>query len=253
MCRIGKIKNSNVAGVNISGIGIFVNQSIENKRVDEQTKTSAKVYVIGIVRCWTMFWVIVAVLLSIAAIIFCIAALYRKIEDDNPGYDYLGVIVGILALFITFVVAWNIWATITTKEEIKEVTEAANKLDTLEKQVQELKNVPDAYLFYILASSRFSQKEYYEAFDFYSTSVILFFENNVAYNKYSVVALSYIEICLIQSSDSEKEKFKANSSLISNKLSNIEVAINKSSAQDFSQAREQIKKIQNIAKEYGYI
>lgn len=132
MCRIGKIKNSNVAGVNLSGIGIFVNQSIKNKKDDAQTTTSAKVYAIGIVRGWTMFWVIVSVLLSIAAIIFCIAALYRNIKDDNLGYDYLGVIVGILALFITFVVAWQIWATIATKEDIKKVTEAADKLDTLE-------------------------------------------------------------------------------------------------------------------------
>lgn len=132
MCRIGKIKNSNVAGVNLSGIGIFVNQSIKNKKDDAQTTTSAKVYAIGIVRGWTMFWVIVSVLLSIAAIIFCIAALYRNIKDDNLGYDYLGVIVGILALFITFVVAWQIWATIATKEDIKKVTKVADKLDTLE-------------------------------------------------------------------------------------------------------------------------
>ena len=121
MCGIRKIKNSNVAGVNLSGIGIFVNQSIENKNDDAQTTTSAKVYAIGVVRGWTMFWVILSSLLSIAAIIFCIAALYRKIEDDNPGYDYLGVIIGVLALFITFLVAWQIYNTIDANRKISSI------------------------------------------------------------------------------------------------------------------------------------
>lgn len=176
----------------------------------------------------------------------------RIIERDDLGFDYMGIIVAIFGVLISILITWQIWQTISSQEDIKNIKRVATHLNTLEKQVQELRNAPDAYLFYILADSKFSQREYYDAFDFYSTSVILFIENNVAYNKYSVVALSALGRCLIQASDKDKERFKANSSFIDNKILSIVDAINRNVNQDYSQARRQINDIQNIVKEYGY-
>lgn len=70
---------------------------------------------------WTLFWLIISSILSICAIAFCCACLPRVVSDINPHYDYLGIVIGILALFITFLVAWQIWATIHSDKRIEEL------------------------------------------------------------------------------------------------------------------------------------
>lgn len=62
----------------------------------------------------------VAIIFSIAAIIMSICSLARN-NERVLGFDYLGVIVGILALLVTFLVAWQIWQTINAQRKIKEI------------------------------------------------------------------------------------------------------------------------------------
>lgn len=254
MCRIGKIKNGNVAGVNLSGIGIFVNQSIENKKDDAQTTTSAKVYAIGIVRGWTMFWVIVSSLLSIGAIAFCCACLPRIVSDINPHYDYLGIVIGVLALFITFLVAWNIWATITTKEDVKEMKQTADKLNIIEEQVKSLRNAPDAYLFYILAIGKFEKQEYYDAFEYFAIATRTFIDNNIPYEKFSTVALSYMESCLdmAYSSGKDMDVFKNRAQEIHRRIDSIMEKVG-NVGKFTDEAKGKIDHIRSKAQQYGII
>lgn len=62
----------------------------------------------------------VAIIFSIAAIIMSICSLARN-NERVLGFDYLGVIVGILTLLVTFLVAWQIWQTISAGKKIKEI------------------------------------------------------------------------------------------------------------------------------------
>lgn len=100
--------------------------------------------------------------LSITAIIISVLALALveprtlKIDewgDIDVGFDYLGFILGILALMITLMVGWNIWQTIASREEIKEAREATKKIKTIEKKVDEIVPMTDAHFQFTLATA----------------------------------------------------------------------------------------------------
>ncbi|MCI9284362.1 MAG: hypothetical protein HFJ91_00810 [Muribaculaceae bacterium] len=73
-----------------------------------------------------------AIIFSLAAIIMSICALAhecpREYGEGKLGFDYLGVIVGILALLVTLLVAWNIFSTIR----------ATSQIDRIERQFRHL-------------------------------------------------------------------------------------------------------------------
>lgn len=58
-----------------------------------------------------------ALIFSVAAIIMSICSLARS-SERVLGFDYLGVIVGILALLVTFLVAWQIVQTLISREQL---------------------------------------------------------------------------------------------------------------------------------------
>lgn len=69
------------------------------------------------------------------AIFFCVSIcihylIYcypRYIPPQQTGFDYLGVIIAILALLVTLLVGWNIYSTIKAKEEIKDIKDDFDK------------------------------------------------------------------------------------------------------------------------------
>ena len=88
-----------------------------------------------LIRKWFCIYTQQSAAISAIAMIVCIIGVAIEFPRDN-SFDYLGLIIGILALMITFVVAWQIWTTIATKEEINRATEAADKLKEVEKELQ---------------------------------------------------------------------------------------------------------------------
>lgn len=64
--------------------------------------------------------------ISIVAMIGCIITAAVGLPCGGK-FDYLGLIIGILALMVTFVVAWQIWQTIASRDEIKEARIVAEK------------------------------------------------------------------------------------------------------------------------------
>lgn len=74
-------------------------------------------------------------LVSGVAIVFSVAALLRH-DNWDCEISPAGFVIATLSALITFVVAWQIWTTIATKEEIKKATEAADKLKEVEMKLQ---------------------------------------------------------------------------------------------------------------------
>ncbi len=68
---------------------------------------------------WTdVMWKI----LSFLALVFSIIAVCRSFcRTPDLGFDYLGVIVGSLAIMVTYLVAWNIHTAIDANHKIKEM------------------------------------------------------------------------------------------------------------------------------------
>lgn len=69
---------------------------------------------------YCFFKVANAFLLLVVFLQFVILCFYapRVIKGNSLGFDYIGVIVGILAILVTFLVAWQIWATLKSDEKI---------------------------------------------------------------------------------------------------------------------------------------
>ena len=67
-------------------------------------------------------------------VIICLSVLCpRIISEKNLGFDYMGVIVGILSLLVTFLIGWNIYSVIDirkikkeNKKQLEDITHAFN-------------------------------------------------------------------------------------------------------------------------------
>lgn len=82
-------------------------------------------------------------LVSGVAIIFSVAALLQH-DDWDCEISPAGFVIATLSALITFVVAWQIWTTIATKEEIRKATNAADKLNILETGLQKQRSLFEA-------------------------------------------------------------------------------------------------------------
>ncbi len=91
-----------------------------------------------------------AIIFSVVAIIMAICALARN-NERTLGFDYLGVIVGVLALLVTFLVGWQIYTTIgithkmANAEKRIEIGESRikNMLQNIEKVKSEINRSSD--------------------------------------------------------------------------------------------------------------
>lgn len=83
--------------------------------------------------CFVMF-------VSGVAIIFSIAALLRH-DNWDCEISPAGFVIATLSALITFVVAWQIWTTMASKEEIKKATKASEKLKELERSLEQQRNL----------------------------------------------------------------------------------------------------------------
>lgn len=92
---------------------------------------------------YCFFKVANAFLLLAVFLLFVLLCFYapRVIKGNSLGFDYMGVIVAILALLVTFLVAWQIWQTIAAREEIREMKNAAemveDRFNSLNRQLAE--------------------------------------------------------------------------------------------------------------------
>lgn len=64
-----------------------------------------------------------------------------KFDANSPS-----VLISALSALITFVVAWQIWQTMASREEIKEARDVSKKFKALEKKVNDIVPMTDAHL-----------------------------------------------------------------------------------------------------------
>lgn len=83
--------------------------------------------------CWSIIFSIAAIIMSVVALAHTRPRTLYSVDDKTVvlGFDYIGVIVGILALLVTFLAAWNIWKTIDSKNEIQRAVEETTKANKL--------------------------------------------------------------------------------------------------------------------------
>lgn len=62
---------------------------------------------------------------SVVGTIVCICCLFYR--TDTLGFDYMGVIVGILSLLVAFLLGWQIYSVIDMKKSIEEIKSNTNK------------------------------------------------------------------------------------------------------------------------------
>ena len=85
---------------------------------------------------WHKWVALIAGLLSTLAMIISLVALCRCAPRcSDLGFDYVGVIVGILSLLVTILLGWNIWTIIDSKETIRKQNE---KVKDCEKKYYQL-------------------------------------------------------------------------------------------------------------------
>lgn len=88
-------------------------------------------------RC--IIYPLLAIILAIDIAILCHLC-PRIISDNNLGFDYIGIIVGILSLLVTFLIGWQIWSVIEIDNKIDRRVKSAEShiLQTYEKDKREV-------------------------------------------------------------------------------------------------------------------
>lgn len=192
--------------------------------------------------CFVMF-------VSGVAIIFSIAALLRH---DNWACEIspAGFVIATLSALITFVVAWQIWTTIASRDEIKEAKEAATTIKAIERKVDEIVPMTDAHFQLTLAntmrmkgldlpevrSEKFEGKEKSEMAQRALFSCLAFSQYLYALKMYSGIKLdvnNYIASC-VQSIENMAMRLRGNydlltKELINNMISDLESTLDNSS------------------------
>ena len=86
-------------------------------------------------------WLISIVALTMSVASVCVACF----RTGNLGFDYQGVIVGILALLVTALIGWQIYSTIAMEERMRKIAEriVSNKADEI--KVEFYRSLADTY------------------------------------------------------------------------------------------------------------
>lgn len=79
----------------------------------------------------TVIWRLVAAIALLLGVFSTCRLYYRTVD---LGFDYMGVIVGSLAILVTFLVGWNIYSAIDAKEKIKFYQDEIDGLKTLQEE-----------------------------------------------------------------------------------------------------------------------
>lgn len=128
-----------------------------------------------------------AFLLLAVFLLFMVLCFYapRVIDGKSLGFDYIGVIVAILAILVTVLIGWQIWATIDTRriierfdERIRANENAVNRLQQQFSNIGEIAiaNTEIANAQIIVASiisdpARANAHQYAESYQFASTAL----------------------------------------------------------------------------------
>lgn len=89
----------------------------------------------------SIFWICVILTMAMAFTALMIALPRVCDIHSNINFDYQTMIVTILGIFITVLIGWQIWATIISRDEIRRVQEAADRITRLETELDTQRNI----------------------------------------------------------------------------------------------------------------
>lgn len=162
--------------------------------------------------CWSIIFSLAAIIMSIVALAHTHPRVLYAADDKTVvlGFDYIGVIVGLLALLVTFLAAWNIWKTIDTKNEIQraiEETVKANKLASrCRHDIKLLRTQHLGFIKHVQGEVEFLDGKYFDACSSFIDAAKEYAkaQNNV--ELYISVCLGKIELCLSHPEDDKNVK-----------------------------------------------
>lgn len=77
--------------------------------------------------CEIMKWIIASIN-AISCIILLFIICPRIVDGENLTFDYLGLLVGILAFLVAILLGWNIFYALEIKQDVKERVDNVNEL-----------------------------------------------------------------------------------------------------------------------------
>lgn len=126
--RIGNVTNSTLSGVNVDASHKHIGDNYVNSFEKKDVMSN-------FLRC-AGFFMFVANTILFAFNIYYICHYYPHTE--NLGFDYTGIIVGILSLLITMLVGWQILSNVLINKEIdNKISSQINELDRKSKKISD--------------------------------------------------------------------------------------------------------------------
>lgn len=149
---------------------------------------------------------IISLLLSIGSIIISAACLPRAASEETPHYDYLGLVIGVLALFVTFLVAWQIYMTIVSREQVKELNAGVDKIKNEYRALSEQnRNVIMGWHRQTMGDISLEDGIYEDAYKQYIQALHLFVDSSIPLDDPIVKSCLYsMDLCLEEVSEAEK-------------------------------------------------
>lgn len=214
------------------------------------------------IRKWWCLYTRFSAAISLVAMIGCIIAAAFGLPCGGK-FDYLGLIIGILALMVTFVVAWQIWQTIASREEIKDARAAAEKSEELVKRIEgieaQLKILPDTHSAYISVADGLSfllNNRHFKAFHLFATGIIDSLKDINDKGRCAMRALANLNHCMgFDENDASMNEYKEKWEGVVGRLSEIEDALRNADQENKifqSLARQQIDAFKQSAREKGF-
>lgn len=214
-----------------------------------------------LIRKWFCIYTRQSAAISAIAMIVCILGVAIEFPRGN-SFDYLGLIIGILALMITFVVAWQIWQTIASREEIKDAKDAVQKSEELVKRIEhiegQLKILPDTHSAYISVADGLSfllNDRHFKAFHLFATGIIDSLKDMNDKGKCAMRALVNLGNCMnFDENNSSMKEFQENWNGVTQRLSEVEEALRSADQENKifqASAKQHIDAFKNAAREKG--
>lgn len=205
--------------------------------------------------CFVMF-------VSGVAFIFSVTALLRH-DNWDCEISPAGFVIAALSALITFVVAWQIWQTIASRDEIKDARKAATKANKVAKEVASLKTEFENSLYLFAAYQASSDglsfllnNQHYKAFHLFATAIIdsLKFINDQG--KCAMGAFVNLDNCMkFDNNDASIAEYKENWEGVKSRLSEIEDAMRNADQENKifqAMAKHHIDEFKNAARKKGF-
>lgn len=198
---------------------------------------------------------------SAAIIVSFIALLLQDAWKDKLTSQTF--IIAVLSALVTFLVAWQIWQTMASREEIKDARNAADKANKIANDVallnNEFKKSMNLHVAYRSSSDGLSfllTNKYYKAFHLFATAIIDSLEFIDDKGRCAMGAFVNLENCINFDDDNESVKeYKENWDSVINRIKEIENALRKADLENAvfqTMAKHHIDEFKKAARAKGF-